>query len=263
MKRLLLLPCIFLSAFQIVIAQNDAGIQISWINIPSEVKDEIVTLKWGIKSSSQITDVSITLNGNIVKGINAVANDGYDLKKSQVLKLSKGDNVIEISVTSVKGNKKSQKTIIFKSDDGNNNNGNFGDYECIDSMIVAAYDGDPKAQYLMAKCYLDGNNGLSKDLFESSLWFKKSAERLYAPSQYEYSISLFEGRGILKNQSLAIHWLTESANKDFDKAQLKLGICYEEGEGVEKNLEKAKQLYHKCPLPEAKQRLSALEKFKK
>lgn len=263
MKYILFLSFIFLNSVFRVFAQTDTGIQITWINTPSEVKEDLITLKWGIKSTSQIKDVSVTLNGNVVKGINAVANDGFDFKKSQVLKLSKGENVIEISVTSVKGNKKSQKKIMLKSFDDNNNNGNYGDYECIDSMIVAAYDGDPKAQYLMAKSYLNGSNGLSKDLFEASLWFKKSSERMYAPSQYEYSISLFEGRGILKNESLAIYWLKESANKDFDKAQLKLGICYEKGQGVEINLEKAKELYRKCPLPEAKQRLSALEKRKK
>lgn len=241
-------------------AQENTDIQITWIDTPSTVNDSHITLKWGIKATAQITAVDITHNGTAVKGINAVSNDGYDMKKSQVLKLEKGENVVDIIVTTITGSKKDSKTIKLLTDDGNNSHDDIGDYENLDSMIVAAYRGEEKAQYLLGKSYLNGTNGLKKDMFESSLWFKKSAEYLFAPSQYEYAIALLEGRGILKNPPLAIEWLVQSANKDYAEAQMKLGLCYEIGEGVDKNIEKAKEMYRRCPLPEAKQRLMALEK---
>ena len=101
------------------------------------------------------------------------------------------------------------------------------------------------------------------DLFESSLWFKKSAEHNYSQSQFEYSVALMEGRGIRKNKEAAIYWLKLSTENNCAEAQLKLGLCYEKGDGVPQNIEKAKELYRKCPLAEAKQRLSTLEKQKK
>ena len=243
-----------------LLAQPVDAIQINWIGTPSEVKESIVTLKWGIKASSQILDVQVSLNGQFIKGINAIENDGLDMVKSQVLKLNKGSNLVEITVSTTTGQKKSTKTIKLVSNVVNCNGDGLGEFESLDTLLYKAYDGNPKAQYLMANFYLNGTNGLHKDLFESSLWFKKSAEHSYAPSQYEYSVALMEGRGILKNVPLSIYWLTQSANSNYAEALLKLGICYEKGHGVVLDLEKAKELYRKCPLSEAKQRLSALEK---
>lgn len=260
MKKLIILfvtlaTCVFSQA-QVV-----EDIQISWLDTPETVSERVITVKWGIKAKSQITDVAIFLNGNAVKGINAVANDGFDMKKSQVLTLQKGDNDVEISVKTTAGNKKSSKIIKLASNEDNNHNDNtFGDYPSIDSLVVAAYQEDSKAQYLMGKLYLEGTNGLEKDMFESSLWFRKSAELQYAPSMYEFSVALLDGRGIMKNQTQGINWLTQSAMKECAEAQFRLGLCYETGEGVKQNVEKAKELYRKCPLPEAKQRLMALEK---
>lgn len=259
MKHILFLLFNFVSV-SLMNAQSSNDIQIRWIDTPIEVNDSHITLEWGIKSKSQIMNVSILLNGSAVKGINPVVNDGFDMKRSQVLKLEKGDNLIEIHVSTIDGSTKSSKTITLLTNDGNDNHGDFGDYENVDSMIIAAYRGNCGAQYLLAKSYFNGTNGLEKDLFESSLWFKKSAEHHHALSQYEYAMALIDGHGILKNMSLAIYWLTQSANKDCAEAQLKLGLCYENGDGVEQNVKKAKELYRKCPLPEAKQRLMALEK---
>ena len=223
-----------------------------------------ITVKWGIKSKSQITDIAIVQNGVSVKGINAVMNDGYDMRKTQVLKLSEGDNRIEIVVTSVNGTARSSRNIVLVSDNNNNNNNDdFGNFENIDSMIIAAYSGEEEAQYLLARSYLYGKNGLAIDLFESSLWFKKSAEHNYSQSQFEYSVALMEGRGIRKNKEAAIYWLKLSTENNCAEAQLKLGLCYEKGDGVPQNIEKAKELYRKCPLAEAKQRLNILEKQKK
>lgn len=243
-------------------AQVAEDIQISWLDTPETVSENVITVKWGIKAKSQITDVAISLNGGTVKGINAVANDGFDMRKSQILTLRKGDNNVEISVKTTGGNKKSSRIIKLVSNEDNNNYNeeDFGDYPSINSLIVAAYQEDSKAQYLMGKSYLKGINGLEKDMFESSLWFKKSAELQYVPSMYEFSIALLEGRGIMKDQAQGINWLTQSAMKEYAEAQFRLGLCYETGEGVAQDVEKAKELYRKCSLPEAKQRLMALEK---
>lgn len=260
--RLSIIIILFSISHLFSIAQNTKTetISIEWIDTPTMVKNAFVTLKWGIKAQSQITDISITLNGLSVKGIDAVINDGYDMKKSQVLKLEKGENVVEIIVTTTNGSNNSSKIITLSADSDNNIHNDFENYENADSMIFAAYRGETKAQYLMAKSYLNGTNGLERDLFESSLWFKKSAEGLYPPSQYEYAIALLEGRGILKNPKSAIYWLAQSETNGYAEARFKLGLCYELGDGVGKDVKKAKDLYRKCPLPEAKQRLLALEK---
>lgn len=260
MKQFLLFFILILTTISMV-AQNDAkDIVIEWSSVPEQTHDSYITIKWGIKSKSQITDIAVVQNGVSVKGINAVMNDGYDMRKTQVLKLMKGNNKIEIVVTCVNGTARSSRNIVLVSDNNNSNNDDLGNYENVDSMIIAAYRGEEEAQYLLAQSYLYGKNGLAIDLFESSLWFKKSAEHNNSQSQFEYSVALMEGRGIRKNQEAAIYWLKLSAENNCAEALFKLGLCYEKGDGVQQNIEKAKDLYRKCPLAEAKQRLGALEK---
>lgn len=250
---ILLLP--FLGIVHIM-AQAVDDIHIIWIDSKAVVSDSYQTLKWGIRSKSQITNISILQNGIVLKGINAVTNDGFDMTKSQVVKLKEGENIIEILVSTINGNKKSTKTIVLKGKNDVNEN----TVTDIDILIRNAYNNDAKAQYFIGKFYLNGEHGLSVDLFESSLWFKKSAELQYLPSIYEYAISLFEGRGIMKSKSLAIQLLTQAGDRGHAESLFKLGLYYETGNFVDINIEKAKELYKKCPLPEAKQRLMALEK---
>ena len=57
---------------------------------PSETQDNLLTLKWGIKAKSQITNVIISVNDVTLKGINAISNDGYDMVKSQTVNLKEG-----------------------------------------------------------------------------------------------------------------------------------------------------------------------------
>ena len=69
-----------------------------------------------------------------------------------------------------------------------------------------------------------------------------------------------DGRGIIKSVPLGLEYMKIAGDNEFAPALFIMGIFYEKGNFVEKNVEKAKQLYRKCPLPEAKRRLEALEK---
>lgn len=237
------------------LAQSGNDIRIEWIGTPERVKSETLVVKWGIKADAQITGMTVSLNGIVQKGINAVVNDGYDMIKSQELMLKKGTNLIEIVVNTVKGSCKSSRTVTCASDDNvviNN------DDIVVEDVLALAVIGDSVAQYILGKCYLDGTNGFSRDLFEASLWFKKSAEKSYPVAQYQYAISLLEGRGIYKSVHKGLEWLRSSVAQKYPEAQLKLGICYETGKYVDKDINMAKKLYKECSLVEAKERLNKL-----
>ena len=91
-------------------SQDNQDIEITWLNAPSETKDNLLTLKWGIKAKSQITNVAISVNCVSLKGINAVSNDGYDMVKSQTVNLKEGNNKVEI-VVSTESSKKESNSI--------------------------------------------------------------------------------------------------------------------------------------------------------
>ena len=107
-------------------SQDNQDIEITWLNAPSETKDNLLTLKWGIKAKSQITNVAISVNCVSLKGINAVSNDGYDMVKSQTVNLKEGNNKVEIVVSTESSKKESNRTIVYKaSDEENEDNEDF------------------------------------------------------------------------------------------------------------------------------------------
>lgn len=241
-------------------SQDNQDIEITWLNAPSETKDNLLTLKWGIKAKSQITNVAISVNGVSLKGINAVSNDGYDMVKSQTVNLKEGDNNIRIEVSTEAGKKDTSKNILCNSSDDAEDNDNEDFDVDVDVVVRQAYESDSVAQYILGKMYMDGRNNMKKDTFEGSLWFKKSAEAGFPPSMFEYAISLLDGRGIIKSVPIGIEYMTTAGDNGFEPALLIMGMFYEEGNFVEKDIEKAKQLYRKCSLPEAKRRLETLER---
>lgn len=252
---IILVVCGNLSSY----SQNDQAIEITWLNAPSETQDNLLTLKWGIKAKSQITNVIISVNDVTLKGINAISNDGYDMVKSQTVNLKEGNNKVEIVVSTESSKKESNRTIVYKASDEENEDNEDFDVD-VDVVVRQAYESDSVAQYVLGKMYMDGRNNMKKDAFEGSLWFKKSAEAGFPPSMFEYAISLLDGRGIIKNIPIGIEYMTTAGDNGFEPALLIMGMFYEEGNFVEKDIEKAKQLYRKCSLPEAKRRLETLEK---
>lgn len=257
MKKIILIFT-FLTVFCFYIrAESDAVI--TWLNFPDSTSLKSLNLKFGINARSQILDFDVVVNNQEVKGLNAINNDGYDMVRTKSVLLNKGQNTIEAIAKTTKGITKSKKTIVVRSPEnpiniiiGGNDNMDF------DKLYIGALSGNSHLQYLLGKRYLTGDQEVEKDLFESSLWFRESAMEGDHDGEYEYACALMEGRGILKNIPLGIKYLKLASESNHPAGMLKLGICYETGQGVKKDLEKAKALYSKCPLKEAKQRLNAL-----
>lgn len=69
------------------------------------------TVRVGVKSKSQVTDVRVTVNGQTSRGINSVKNDGYDMSVNQTVRLNEGNNLIELYVTNAGGTTKFVKNV--------------------------------------------------------------------------------------------------------------------------------------------------------
>ena len=84
------------------------------------------------------------------------------------------------------------------------------------------------------------------DFSEALYWFKRSADRGNAASQYEMGLANEKGNGISKNESEAARWYKISADRGNAPANLSLGILYEKGRGVPLSLPKAADCYRKA-----------------
>lgn len=76
---------------------------ITWLSSTDPQKQKSYIVKAGVKSTSQIDDWSVSVNGQTYRGFQAVSNDGYDLVINKDVLLSEGNNVVTITVTNKGG----------------------------------------------------------------------------------------------------------------------------------------------------------------
>lgn len=105
-------------------------------------------------------------------------------------------------------------------------------------FLMAAEQGNAKAQYLLAKCFCIGK-GVPRSYEDSYTWFTRSGEQGYAAAQYEVGKLCELGHGTEKDYSAAFHWYEKAAEQEHPDAQTQLGNCYFRGKGVEKDQKKA------------------------
>lgn len=71
---------------------------------PTTSTSTTYNLKAGVKSSTQITSKSVSVNGtSIPRGLNVINNNGYDLEINQTISLNRGNNTITVSITNGSG----------------------------------------------------------------------------------------------------------------------------------------------------------------
>lgn len=72
---------------------------------------------------------------------------------------------------------------------------------------AASYFGDPNAQYLLAKMYLEGEGG-DKNTRQAARWLKLAAEKGHALAQAELGRMLFHGEGVSQRRVRGLKWIT-------------------------------------------------------
>ncbi|MCD8090766.1 MAG: sel1 repeat family protein [Clostridiales bacterium] len=94
-------------------------------------------------------------------------------------------------------------------------------------IMPLAGKGDVEAQNIVGECYKYGY-GVGKDAKQAEYWFKRAAEKNYAPACVNFGDCHFNR----KSYSVAIKYYIEAANQGYDKGQYKLAECYYKGCGV-------------------------------
>ncbi|MEP0520723.1 MAG: tetratricopeptide repeat protein [Hyphomicrobiales bacterium] len=72
---------------------------------------------------------------------------------------------------------------------------------------AASYFGDPNAQYLLAKMYLEGEGG-EKNPRQAGRWLKLAAEKGHVLAQAELGQMLFHSERFLQKRTRGLKWLT-------------------------------------------------------
>jgi len=108
----------------------------------------------------------------------------------------------------------------------------------IDVWQKEAENGNPKAQWLLGRCYEEGL-GVEKNLIRAVKLYKKAAEQEFAVAQYELGCCYSIGKGICEDKNESFKWIKAAAEQDYVVAQTILGSCFMDGEGTTINKTKA------------------------
>ena len=103
----------------------------------------------------------------------------------------------------------------------------------MESVRSKAETGDASAEYEIGRSMLSPKP--TDDEVEAAVpWFRRSAERGYAPAEYMYGGVFREGRW--ENPDQLVYWWTKAAEQGNIHAQLWLGVFYEHGrDGVKRD----------------------------
>jgi TPR repeat protein len=109
-----------------------------------------------------------------------------------------------------------------------------GDYPtALSGFKVAAQQGNPEAQLLLAKMYEDGR-GVPQNYSEAFNWYKRVAEGQTPNPIAEYTLGEFyaEGHGVPKDAAEGVKWLRLASRHGNGDASYYLGDMYYHGNGV-------------------------------
>ncbi|XP_054855526.1 protein sel-1 homolog 3 [Eublepharis macularius] len=122
-----------------------------------------------------------------------------------------------------------------------------------------AIRGNAAAQQRLGQMLFWGQQGVEKNPEAAVEWYAKGALEMEDPvSLYDYSIVLFKGQGVQKNQRLALHLMRKAASKGLPQAMNGLGWYYH---NFKKNYAKAAKYWLKAEAmgsPDASFNLGAL-----
>lgn len=116
----------------------------------------------------------------------------------------------------------------------------------MDAYAKAEKQGSAAAAYLMGLIYLEGKGSFAKNPVTASTWFKKSADKGYAPAQTALGSLYEEGIGVKKDQEEARKWFQKAADQGDTVGLVDLARKYLSRTGIEKDDAKAFSLMMKA-----------------
>lgn len=113
----------------------------------------------------------------------------------------------------------------------------------LETIRLRAEQGDAEAQNELGMMYVRGE-GVNKQLFEASRWFRKAAEQGNARGQYHLALYWLNGERV--NRAEAVLWYKKAAEQGLSDAQNELGLKYDKGVDVPQSLDEALKWFQRA-----------------
>jgi uncharacterized protein len=115
----------------------------------------------------------------------------------------------------------------------------------LETARAAATNGDPAAEFFLAKCYADGK-GVARNYSNAVEYLRQSAGRGYAPAQTGLGSCYAHGLGVKQDYAEAVRWYRQAAGHGDALAQYGLGCALAGGKGAPKDINAAVDWWQKA-----------------
>jgi len=133
-----------------------------------------------------------------------------------------------------------------------NNNGNYGQALEVFREVAKAADEGGAEDRVAVQVYKDlgfvyrEGKGVTQDYAEAAKWWRKAAEKGYAPAQCELGLAYYYGLGVNLDYAEAVKWYRKAVEQGNAAAMCCLGVCYRTGNGVPRDRAEAVNWYRKA-----------------
>jgi TPR repeat protein len=115
----------------------------------------------------------------------------------------------------------------------------------LDTARAAASQGDPQAEFFLARRYADGI-GVVRDYTKAVGYLRQAAMQGYAPAETGLGSCYAHGEGVQQDYTQAVQWYRKAAAQGDALAQYCLGYAYAHGQGESRDMNEALNWWHKA-----------------
>lgn len=106
----------------------------------------------------------------------------------------------------------------------------------VEKLQARAELSDLDAQNALGNAYNEGQAGLKQDYAEALKWYRRAAEKGFAPAQYNLGLAYEQGHGVAADEQQAFKYYLQAAEQGFGVAQFNVGNMYAAGRGIGRDL---------------------------
>lgn len=112
-------------------------------------------------------------------------------------------------------------------------------------LLPLAEAGDAQAQYVLAKLYENGGEGVMRSLTKAADWYRLAAESGLADAQNNLALLYIQGHGAPRSEERAFELWLDAARNGHRQAQYNVALAYYQGTGTEQNQAEAAEWFRK------------------
>jgi TPR repeat protein len=128
------------------------------------------------------------------------------------------------------------------------------------SQTPLPQESDPAEDFAKGKALSRGEGG-AQDLHEATRYYRRAADRGYAPAQHQLGVAYAKGWGVVQNDAEAVNWYRKAAEQGLPEAQHDLGVRYILGLGTQKDVAAGVEWYRKAAAQGWQESVVALQKY--